>query len=113
MTVTTVSQTARSSDVDQYVRDGFLIVRNVFSPTDVTALDAEANRLLERTDLMDTNNIRCRWQDDTVTGECRFDCFDPVIDLSAEFDRVAHHPGIVDAVSALYGERACLFKDKL
>jgi ectoine hydroxylase-related dioxygenase (phytanoyl-CoA dioxygenase family) len=113
MTVTTVPQTARSSDVAQYNRDGFLIVRGVLAPTDIAALDAEANRLLQRTDLMDTNNIRCRWQDDTITGECRFDCFDPVIDLSAEFDRVAHHAGIVDVVSALYGERACLFKDKL
>jgi ectoine hydroxylase-related dioxygenase (phytanoyl-CoA dioxygenase family) len=120
MTVTTGQQAASSPEIDQcsldttqYARDGFLIVRSVLTPPELALLDAEAQRLLERTDLMDANNIRCRWQNDADTGECRFDCFDPVIDLSPVCERVAYDPRIVDSVSALYGERACLFKDKL
>jgi len=73
----------------------------------------DADRLFRRTDLIDSDNIRCRWQDHIETGECRFDCFNPVIDLSPVFEKLARDRRIIAAVSALYGERACLFKDKL
>ena len=71
-----------AAQVAQYHADGFLVVRQVFSAERIAELDAEAQRLQARTDLIDTNNIRCRWQNHVETGECRFDCFDPVIDLS-------------------------------
>src|SRR5215470_210599 len=84
--------TARQLDarsVLQYKEDGFLIVRGVFTADEISALDVEAERLYLRSDLIDTDNIRCRWQNHFQTGECRFDCFDPVIDLSAACERVA------------------------
>ena len=49
---------------------------------------------------MDTNNIRCRWQDDVVTGECRFDCFDPVMSLSPLCEHVARDPRILDTLGS-------------
>jgi hypothetical protein len=61
---------------------------------------------------IDTDNIRCRWQDD-LDGVCRFDCFDPVVDLSDACARVPRDPRLLAIVSSLYGEPACLFKDKL
>jgi len=97
----------------RYDADGFLVVRGVFSPDRMAELYAEAERLLTRVDLIDTANIRCRWQNHVDTGECRFDCFDPVIDLSDACERAARDPRLIDIVSALYGEQACLFKDKL
>jgi ectoine hydroxylase-related dioxygenase (phytanoyl-CoA dioxygenase family) len=97
----------------QYHADGFVVVREVFSGDRIAELAAEAERLMTCTDLIDTNNIRCRWQNDVETGECRFDCFDPVIDLSEPCGRAARDPRLVETISALYGERACLFKDKL
>src|SRR5688572_12658040 len=109
----TTTQAQSLVDARQYEQDGFVIARGLFQPNEVAVLDAEAMRLMQRTDLMDTNNIRCRWQDDVVTGECRFDCFDPVIDLSHVCDMIAHHPKLLDALAAIYGEPACLFKDKL
>src|SRR5262245_50736595 len=99
--------------VKDYETEGYLVLRGVFSSEEVSALDAEAVRLLHRTDLMDTNNIRCRWQDNVVTGECRFDCFDPVIDLSSLYGGVARDQRLLGTISSLYGEPACLFKDKL
>lgn len=111
--MTTVLHSLDAAQVRQYRSDGFLTVRGVFSPDEIAALETEAARLMQRTELMDTNNIRCRWQDDAVTGECRFDCFDPVIDLSPLCGSIARDPRIVSALSALYGEPACLFKDKL
>ena len=102
-----------AAQIAQYQRDGFLVVRGVFPNERVVELQADAERLRQRTDLIDTDNIRCRWQNDAETGECRFDCFDPVIDLSETCARAARDPRLLDVVSALYGERACLFKDKL
>ncbi|MGH9159127.1 MAG: phytanoyl-CoA dioxygenase family protein [Vicinamibacteraceae bacterium] len=102
-----------AADAARYRAEGFLVVRRVFSSDHVAELDAEAQRLRQHTDLIDPDNIRCRWQNDVETGECRFDCFDPVIDLSPVCERTARDPRLLDLVGALYGERACLFKDKL
>jgi ectoine hydroxylase-related dioxygenase (phytanoyl-CoA dioxygenase family) len=102
-----------ADEVARYHEDGFIVVREVLSPAEMQALTREADRLLTRTDLIDTDNIRCRWQNHHETGECRFDCFDPIIDLSPVCERIARDQRILDIVSALYGEPACLFKDKL
>jgi ectoine hydroxylase-related dioxygenase (phytanoyl-CoA dioxygenase family) len=96
-----------------YQTEGFVVVRQVFDADRIAELDAEALRLRQRTDLIDADNVRCRWQNDVNTGECRFDCFDPVIDLSAVCERTARDPRLLDIVGTLYGEPACLFKDKL
>ena len=82
----------------QYRADGYLVVRQVFSADRIAELGAEADRLRQRSDLIDTDNIRCRWQNDVNTGECRFDCFDPVIDLSAVCERTARDPRLLDIV---------------
>jgi hypothetical protein len=102
-----------SALVDRYVADGFLVVRGLFSADEMRQAAAEADRLFARRDLIDSNNLRCRWQDHYQTGECRFDTFDPVIDLSPLMDRIAHDERILDLLGELYGEEACLFKDKL
>ena len=57
---------------EQYHRDGFVKVPAVFSPGEVSELRQEADRLFQRTDLIDSDNIRCRWQNHVETGECRF-----------------------------------------
>jgi hypothetical protein len=113
MTTIATSRTLDVAQLAHYHAEGFLVVPSVFSAGEVAALDAEAVRLFERADLIDSNNIRCRWQNHCDTGDCRFDGFDPVIDLSPACERVARDPRILQAVSALYGEPAHLFKDKL
>jgi hypothetical protein len=97
----------------QYAEDGFAVVRGVFTGGEISELESEAARLYRRNDLIDTDNIRCRWQNHFETGECRFDCFDPVIDLSPPCERAARNPRLLEIVDHIYGERACLFKDKL
>jgi ectoine hydroxylase-related dioxygenase (phytanoyl-CoA dioxygenase family) len=109
----TIGSALAPEQVQQYHRDGVIIVRDVFTATDIAELDSDAQRLMQRTDLMDSDNIRCRWQNCVATGACRFDCFDPVIDISPTCARVARDHRLLDIVSALYGERAHLFKDKL
>lgn len=101
-----------AEQIASYHREGFLIVPGVFA-AESEVLQDEAARLMAMTHLMDSNNIRCRWQNHAETGECRFDCFDPVIDLSPVCDRVARDARLNGMAAALYGEPAFLFKDKL
>ncbi|WP_425617115.1 phytanoyl-CoA dioxygenase family protein [Anatilimnocola sp. NA78] len=96
-----------------YHETGFLVVRNVFSPEEMALLAAEADTLFSRTELIDTQNIRCRWQNHAETAECRFDCFDPVIDIGPVCRYFAYDRRILDLVSSLYDDEAHLFKDKL
>src|SRR5262249_45217957 len=93
--------------------NGYGIVRNLFSRDEIDALDAEAKHLLKRTDLINTNNLRCRWQTDVETDACIFDAFDPVIDLSPVSARLANDSRIHELIAAVYGEPGHLFKDKL
>ena len=62
---------------EAYHRDGFLIVRGVFAQDEIELLRGEADRLLERTELMDSDNIRCRWQDHAGTRWCWRGCRRP------------------------------------
>jgi ectoine hydroxylase-related dioxygenase (phytanoyl-CoA dioxygenase family) len=96
-----------------YDEDGFLVVRGAFRPDEIARLAAEADRLLERTDLIDKLNLRCRFQGNCSGGECAFETFDPIIDLSSAFRDVALDSRILDLLAALLQEAACLFKDKL
>jgi hypothetical protein len=96
-----------------YDEQGFLVLRR-FLPTDVLAeAIAEAETLLGRHDLIAVENLRCRWQPNLHTGACEFETFDPVIDLSPACRRLAFDAGLLAALATLYGEEACLFKDKL
>jgi 2-aminoethylphosphonate dioxygenase len=99
--------------VRQYHDDGYLIVRGVFAEVEMAALAAEADTLFNRHELIDTQNIRCRWQNHADTGECRFDCFDPVIDIGPVCRYFAYDRRLFDILRAIYDDEAHLFKDKL
>ncbi|MFO1002372.1 MAG: phytanoyl-CoA dioxygenase family protein [Planctomycetaceae bacterium] len=97
----------------QYKSDGYAIARGLFSLEEIATISAEANRVFARRDLIDFNNLRCRWLNHYETKECRFDCFDPITDLSEPIDRIARDSRLLKWLESLYGEEACLFKDKL
>jgi ectoine hydroxylase-related dioxygenase (phytanoyl-CoA dioxygenase family) len=97
----------------QYQDEGYAVLRGVFMAEEIAALASEAETLFERRELIDTNNIRCRWQDHAVTGECLFDCFDPVIDIGPVCRKVAHDERLLAPLRAIYQDDAHLFKDKL
>lgn len=97
-----------------YERDGFIVVRGLYDPHEMREASAEADRLLvdyER--LKSVKNIRCRWQNNVFTGECTFETFDPVNDLSPICERLALDARLLTVLAEVYGEPACLFKDKL
>lgn len=94
--------------------DGFIVLPDFF-PADVIAdAAAEVDDLLNRhRTLIDVGNLRCRFQTNVTTAECQFECFDPVIDLSLACHRLALDPQLLAVLQTIYGEEACLFKDKL
>jgi 2-aminoethylphosphonate dioxygenase len=100
--------------IQQFDDDGFTIVRRLFDPSEMAAARVEADRLMTRTDLIDTKNLRCRWMPNLVTGEsCQFECFDPIIDISPKCASLAFDERLLAVLAELYREPACLFKDKL
>src|SRR5262245_61100044 len=99
--------------VAHYEGEGYLIVRGLFAAVEVAAAAAEADALLGRHDLIATDNLRCRWQNHAETGECLFETFDPVTDIGPVCARLATDPRLLGVLADLYGEPACLFKDKL
>lgn len=97
-----------------YRRDGFVVVRSLFDSEEMADAAAEADRLLTQFErLKSMKNLRCRWQNNVYTGECTFETFDPVIDIGPVCRRLALHPRLSAVLRELYGEPACLFKDKL
>lgn len=98
---------------EQFTRDGYVVIHELISPDELSPLLAESERLLARRDLIDINNLRCRWQGHCETGECRFDGFDPITDLSPPIERMARDPRVMEILQTILGEPACLFKDKL
>jgi hypothetical protein len=104
----------RSTRRAAYDRDGFVVVRGLFGPADMAEASAEADRLLvDYARLKDTRNLRCRWQNNVFTGECTFETFDPVADIGPVCRRLALDPRLMGLLAELYGEPACLLKDKL
>ena len=97
----------------RYEQDGFLIVRNFFSPAQIAAAATEADGFIRRTELIHTDNLRCRWTTDTRNQACVFETFDPVADLAPACGKLATDARLLDGVGILYDEEACLFKDKL
>lgn len=98
---------------DFYLEQGYLILRGLFTPEEIAAATRDAEAALLRPDLISTDNLRCRWADDVETGACRLDALDPIIDLAPACGALAEAPQLLAALAKLYGEPACLFKDKL
>ncbi len=102
-----------SGQIKQWQRDGYSIVRGVFADLEMTALSDEAWRLTQQQHLIERNNLRCRFRETHDQAETLWETFDPVIDLSPECAKFSADPRLLNILAELYGEPACLFKDKL
>lgn len=99
---------------EEYEDLGFIVLRNVFDEGEVARMVKESDRLLrECSHLINPNNLRCRYMPHYQTGTPLFEVFDPVNDISPVCKAITTDPRIVSVVESLYGEPACLFKEKL
>lgn len=104
---------APCSQIESYHETGYLVLRGVFEPHEMAEVEKEAVELLDRTDLIDSDNLRCRFQPDETGGRCLFETFDPVIDLAPRCAAIAADRRIHEVLRQIYDGEACLFKDKL
>lgn len=100
-----------TAQLEQYHTAGWLHLPGLFSPDEVAAWHAEADRLLA-SDYVDEDNLRTRFRQ-TPDGERIVEKFDPVTSASQVYDSVARDERIVGPVRELFGEEPRLFKDKL
>jgi ectoine hydroxylase-related dioxygenase (phytanoyl-CoA dioxygenase family) len=96
-----------------YHEQGYLTLRDFFPLPLLAEAADEADALLRRHDLIAVENLRCRFQTNVHTGACTFETFDPIIDLSPLCARIAADSRLLAVLATLYGEEACLLKDKL
>ncbi|MDI1432458.1 phytanoyl-CoA dioxygenase family protein [Polyangium sorediatum] len=99
--------------VDSYQRDGYLVLRGLFSPSEVQEVAEETAALLERKELMAKNNLRVRWQYHYETCEPVFELFDPVTDIAPRCSAWFHDRRIAHVLEQLFQDHAHPFKDKL
>ena len=103
-----------NTQIDFYRSEGYLIVPSVFSRTEVEHLGDDVVRICnQRSDLIHANNLRVRFKSHVTTQEPVFEVFDPISDLSLVAKEMTEDPRILELLLGFYGERACLFKDKL
>ncbi|MHB1425372.1 MAG: phytanoyl-CoA dioxygenase family protein [Gemmataceae bacterium] len=113
MLETAILSVLRAQQRDFYREQGYLILRDFFSDKLMAKAADEAEALPRRSDLIDTDNLRCRFQTNVHTGVRTFETFDPILDLSPLCARLAADARLLAFLADLYGEEACLFKDKL
>jgi 2-aminoethylphosphonate dioxygenase len=76
--ITAIGGRSTAERQETYFRDGFVVVRSLFDPEEMSDAAAEADRLLNEFEaLKSVKNLRCRWQNNVYTGECTFETFDP------------------------------------
>ena len=107
-------------DAARFWRDGYLTAPAIFSNTQLDELRAEADRVLRLcAEQPDRYARRIEGEVDHLAKGDRAGMdrvirkLEPVSDLSPLFAEFAYHPGIVEPVSAIFGEPVELFEDKL
>lgn len=103
-----------SSQLQAYHEDGFLVLRQVFDSDRIVKLGDEGNRIAnEHCDLINPRNMRVRFKPNVSGGVPLFEVFDPIADLSSIAREIANAKVLHEILFDIYGEPACLFKDKL
>ncbi|MGH9368993.1 MAG: phytanoyl-CoA dioxygenase family protein [Thermoanaerobaculia bacterium] len=98
-------------EVARYWAEGFVAVRGVFSRSEVLVWRRECDRLWAAASINDRDS-RIQWREHATKGEVP-DRFDPVIDISPVFHRLAQDDRLLDAARSVLGSEATLLKDKL
>lgn len=109
---TALADAPAGSPVDFFRREGYLVVRGVVDPADVAELASECDHLL-KSDLVYSDNMRCRWRENIDTGAEVFDLFEPVLDVAPKLGRHINNPAILSLLEGLLGEPVVHFREKL
>ena len=105
------SEALSVGQVEQFNRDGFLLLSKIFSESELEPMRDECERLMaEPGEGKGIPEIQPRA---TIVGGVVHDRFDPVIDESVLFEKVAGDDRVQAPLRSLFGEDVSLLKDKL
>lgn len=110
--LTTASPVDLTEHRDQYWRDGYTVLRNVYTDDEIEAYRAECDRLWTLDGLDDDLNLRTEFRRGPDGGYV-FDRLDPVLDISPTLNAAAAHPVLMSALATVLGGSAELLKAKL
>jgi len=95
--------------VREYWEKGYTVLRGLFSAEEITAWQAECDRLL-RSEFVHRDNVRTPFRFNSGDLPERID---PVVDISPVFSSLIEDSRIVKVVEAIFQDKPMLFKDKI
>lgn len=95
--------------VRAYWTDGYILLRGLFTPEEISAWSNECDRLLKE-DWLTANNARTPFNRNSGAYPERID---PVVDVSPVFNQLVKDERIVKVVEQIFQSEVVLFKDKL
>jgi 2-aminoethylphosphonate dioxygenase len=98
--------------LEDYRRDGFIVLPGLFTADEVEGWREECRRLWSLDDVMHEENLRVQVRG-SASGGTVMDRLDPVTDLSPAFRELSRDPRIAEPTGLLLGEEPLLLKDKL
>lgn len=102
-----------SDQIESYHDTGFLVVRDVIPSNEIRELcNAVDQAIGQRTASLRPGNLRARHKPHYLSGELLLEVVDPISDICPMAFELAQDPRIKGVVESIYGEPACLFKDK-
>jgi hypothetical protein len=97
---------------EQYLKDGYTVLRGVYTDEEIESYRQECGRLWTLDGLDDDLNLRTEFRRGP-DGRYVFDRLDPVLDISPGLTGAATHPALLSALEAVLGGAAKLLKCKL
>lgn len=112
-TIQTAAVNSEQNDLtalaQDYWRDGFVVLRGLFSAGEIATWSAECDRLLQQ-DWVDPKNVRTPFGfNSTITPER----IDPILDVSPLFSQVTRDERLLAPLRAIWNSEPLPFKDKL
>lgn len=97
--------------LETYNRQGYLVLRGVFTEEEARVLQAECDKLLTPSPYVDPYNVRVGYRN--YGEEVKIEKLDPVHDISAVYASLVKDERILGPLRDIYLDEPLLFKDKL
>lgn len=100
-----------NEQIDSYNKNGYLVLRNVFSEAEAKVMQLECDRLLTPSPYVDSYNARVAYH--TYAQGQKIEKLDPVHDISPVLTALVRDERILAPLRDIYMDEPLLFKDKL
>lgn len=102
-----------AAQIEQYARDGVLILRGLFGLDDLVRYRQAVDDICALVAPLERGKPRLQIEPEQDNGQNALRMLEPLIDLSPILKELAYDRRLLDPIEQIYGERAYLFEDKL